>query len=52
MLRIIIALISVAIGLAASGAAAGNGSDREFKLRISQYCAPEDQIPDVPTLYC
>jgi hypothetical protein len=52
MLKIVTVFIAVAIGLASPLAGAGNGSDRNLKSRVSQYCAPEDQAPDGPTLYC
>jgi hypothetical protein len=50
-IRIVTALADAIIALASPALTAGNGNN-ESTSKLSQFCIPQDDIPDAPTVYC
>jgi hypothetical protein len=51
--RITTALVAAVIALTPPALTAGNGNrNHESTSKLSQFCIPQDDIPDAPTVYC
>jgi len=51
--RIATALAAAVIALASPALTAANGNrNNESTIKLAQFCIPQDDIPDAPTVYC
>jgi hypothetical protein len=51
--RMATALVAAVVALAPPALAAGSGNrNNETTSKLSQFCIPQDDIPDAPTVYC